>query len=195
MLVIGLTGGIGSGKSTVAKEFLKLGIYIVDADKKARDAVALGKPALGEISEHFGSGILAPDGNLDRAKLRSLIFSAHEEKEWLEQLLHPLIRQDIEADLKSATSPYAILESPLLFETNQHQMTDKTLLIDVPIEIQVTRSCQRDNNTETQIRKIIETQMPRTQKQDRADFVLDNTISQSELNNKVGQLHKVFLSL
>jgi dephospho-CoA kinase len=149
MLVIGLTGGIGSGKSTVAKEFLKLGIYIVDADKKARDAVALGKPALGEISEHFGSGILAPDGNLDRAKLRSLIFSAHEEKEWLEQLLHPLIRQDIEADLKSATSPYAILESPLLFETNQHQMTDKTLLIDVPIEIQVTRSCQRDNNTET----------------------------------------------
>ncbi|GAA3909588.1 dephospho-CoA kinase [Litoribacillus peritrichatus] len=195
MQVIGLTGGIGSGKSTVSKAFAALGIHVVDADQKARDVVQQGKPALSQIADHFGQSILQGDGNLNRAKLRTIIFNAPKEKDWLEHLLHPLIRKDIEQDLLSASSPYAILESPLLFETDQHEMTDKTLLVDVPVDVQVARGCIRDNNSEEQIRKIIASQMPREEKQLKADFILDNNEDISTLSDKVDKLHQQFLKL
>ena len=195
MLIIGLTGGIGSGKSTVAKEFTKQGIHIVDADQKARDVVSIGKPALKNIESHFGSDILLPDGSLDRAKLRTTIFSDSTQKDWLEKLLHPLIRQDIETDLGNATSEYAILESPLLFETDQHEMVHKTLLVDVPVELQISRGCSRDNNSEEQIQKIIDAQMPRAEKIKRAAFIIDNSSGIAELKEKIEKLHHEFMTL
>jgi len=195
MLIIGLTGGIGSGKSTVASRFKELGITVVDADQKSRDVVQAGQPALKAIAQEFGEDILLEDGQLNRAKLREIIFNSDEKRHWLEQLLHPLIRDAIEFDLNNATSDYAILESPLLFETDQHQMTDTTLLVDVPVEVQISRTCDRDNNTEEQVRNIIKAQMPREIKQEKADHVLDNSRALDQVEEDIIALHKTFTAL
>ena len=195
MLIIGLTGGIGSGKSTVASRFKELGITVVDADQKSRDVVQAGQPALKAIAQEFGEDILLEDGQLNRAKLREIIFNSDEKRHWLEQLLHPLIRDAIEFDLNNATSDYAILESPLLFETDQHQMTDTTLLVDVPVEVQISRTCDRDNNTEEQVRNIIKAQMPRKVKQEKADHVLDNSRALDQVEQDILALHKTFTAL
>ena len=195
MLIIGLTGGIGSGKSTVASRFKELGITVVDADQKSRDVVQAGQPALKAIAQEFGEDILLEGGQLNRAKLREIIFNSDEKRHWLEQLLHPLIRDAIEFDLNNATSDYAILESPLLFETDQHQMTDTTLLVDVPVEVQISRTCDRDNNTEEQVRNIIKAQMPREVKQEKADHVLDNSRALDLVEEDILALHKTFTAL
>jgi dephospho-CoA kinase len=195
MLILGLTGGIGSGKSTVASTFSKLGITVVDADKKARDVVEPGQPALSEIARYFGSDILLENGSLDRAKLRTIIFNSEENRRWLEQLLHPIIREAIEVELTEATSAYAILESPLLFETDQHEMTCKTLLIDVPTEVQITRTTDRDKNTKEQVEKIIAAQLPREEKIKRADYVIDNSKDLATTQQAIHALHKKLLML
>ena len=127
-LIIGLTGGIGSGKSTVAEQFAALGIVSVDADQASRAVVEPGMPALDYIEEHFGPELITADGQLNRPALREIIFSDPSEKAWLEALLHPLIRDWIMVQLQAATSDYVILESPLLFETDQHQLVDAVLL-------------------------------------------------------------------
>ena len=194
-LIVGLTGGIGSGKSTVAEAFRQLGIDTVDADQASRRVVEPGMPALTAIAEHFGRQIIQADGNLDRAALRQIIFTDPAQKQWLESLLHPLIRDWIVQQLQASTSPYVILESPLLFETDQYQLVDKTVLVDVPVELQIERACARDGNQADQIQRIIDAQLPRQKKLSRADLVVDNSPPLDSLAQRVAALHETLLSL
>lgn len=195
MYIIGLTGGIGSGKSAVAEGFRRLGIKVVDADIAARKVVEKGTPALAAIADHFGMQILLADGSLDRAALRRVVFGNDSERVWLEKLLHPRIGEWIAAELAAATSPYAILESPLLLESTQHRMVRRTLVVDVPEEVQVERAAARDGNTAEQIRAIIARQMSREQRRARADDVIDNTGSLDDLVAPVAALHRRYLEL
>ncbi len=193
MLTIGLTGGIGSGKTAASTYFEELGICIVDADVVARQIVEPGQAALAAIIQHFGRTILHPDDTLDRAKLREKIFNNPADKTWLESLLHPLIREEITRQLQAAKSPYVILVSPLLFETNQHTLVDRTLLIDVPEQVQRERAAQRDGNSVQQIQKIIDSQLPRKQKLARADDVIVNDKGLAELKENISIMHEKYL--
>ena len=193
--IIGLTGGIGSGKSTVAEAFRQHGIDTVDADLASRAVVEPGMPALESIREHFGADILHENGSLDRAALRSIVFSNPQQKAWLESLLHPLIREWIIQQLEKSTGPYVILESPLLFETDQHQLADTVVLVDVPEELQIERASARDRNLANQIKRIIDSQMPRQEKISKADIVFDNSQPLETMASRVADLHHQFLSL
>ena len=192
-LVIGVTGGIGSGKSAVTRCFEQLGITVVDADMAARVIVEPGGAALAKIAEHFGGGIIMPDGTLDRAALRQHVFSDAAQRLWLEQLTHPLIGQEIRRQLAAAVSPYSILSSPLLLETSQKELVNCVLVVDVPEEVQLQRAAQRDANSEEQIRRIMAAQMQREQRLELADIVIDNSRPLSELDGVVAELHKEFL--
>ena len=193
-LVVGITGGIGSGKSAVTERFEKLGVTVVDADLAARVVVEPGRPALAAIAERFGDSILLDDGNLDRAALRKTVFADEAERKWLEQLTHPLIGEEILQQLQSANSAYAILSSPLLLETSQGDLTDLTVVVDVPEEVQIQRTMSRDSNDEEQVRRIMAAQMPREQRLEKADIVIDNSRSLGELDDVVAELHKEFLA-
>ena len=194
-LIIGLTGGIGSGKSTVAEQFAALGIVSVDADQASRAVVEPGMPALDYIEEHFGPELITADGQLNRPALREIIFADPREKAWLEALLHPLIRDWIMVQLQAATSDYVILESPLLFETDQHQLVDAVLLVDVPVELQLERASARDGSDKPGIQRIIDAQMPRQTKRDRADFEFDNAQPMATIAPRVLALHQQFLTM
>ena len=170
-LILGLTGGIGTGKSTVAAEFKNLGICIVNADEGSRAVVEPGEPVLLKIASQFGDQIILSDGTLDRAALREIIFNNTSKKQWLEELLHPIIRDWIVERLNVSNSPYVILESPLLFETDQHELVDTTLLIDLPVELQLERAGARDANNSKQIQRIIDSQRSREQKISMADWI------------------------
>jgi len=193
--IIGLTGGIGSGKSTVAEAFRQHGINTVDADSASRAVVEPGMPALESIGQHFGANILQQDGCLDRAALRSIVFSDPQQKAWLESLLHPLIREWIIQQLQTSSGPYVVLESPLLFETDQHQLADTVVLVDIPEELQIERASARDSNLADQIKRIIDSQMPRQEKLSRADIVFDNSQPLETVASRVADLHNQFLSL
>ena len=194
-LIIGLTGGIGSGKSTVAEQFAALGIVSVDADQASRAVVEPGMPALDYIEEHFGPELITADGQLNRPALREIIFADPSEKAWLEALLHPLIRDWIMVQLQAATSDYVMLESPLLFETDQHQLVDAVLLVDVPVELQLERASARDGSDKSGIQRIIDAQMPRQTKRDRADFEFDNAQPMATIAPRVLALHQQFLTM
>lgn len=194
-LIIGLTGGIGSGKSAVAELFIKEGITVVDADVAARRVVEPGSPALNAIAEHFGQDILQADGCLDRGALRAIVFDNEDERLWLEQLLHPAIGQWITEQLANAQSPYAILESPLLLETSQHEMADRIIVVDVPEQVQIDRASARDGNTPEQIQAIIAAQMNRQARLEKADDVIDNSGSLESLVDPVATLHHKYLEL
>lgn len=193
-LVIGITGGIGSGKSAVTDRFEQHGITVVDADKAARVIVEPGRPALQSIAEHFGDTILLPDGTLDRAALRTKVFADDNERHWLEQLTHPLIGQEILDQLAAATSPYTILSSPLLLETSQKALTDLVVVVDVPEEIQLARTVARDDNDEAQVKRIMAAQMARSERLDKADIVIDNNRTLKELDELIAELHGEFLA-
>ena len=193
--IVGLTGGIGSGKSAVAALFRERGIKVVDADVAARKVVEPGSPALAAIAEHFGEDTLQDDGTLDRAALRQIVFGNEAERLWLEQLLHPAIGQWIARELASAESPYAILESPLLLETIQHEMTDCALVVDVDEQTQIDRAAARDGNTLEQIKAIIAAQMSRQLRLARADDVIDNSGPLDALSEPVQALHEKYLQL
>jgi len=195
MYVVGLTGGIGSGKSAVGNCFRDLGINVVDADQIARRVVEPGTPALAAIAEHFGNDILLADGTLNRAALRQKIFSDSAAKKWLESLLHPLIRDLTRTELESSNSPYAILESPLLIEMGQNATVNRVLVVDVPEEVQVERASARDDNSETQIRAIIAAQMSRQDRLAAADDVITNTCALEELPGLVAKLHDRYIEL
>ncbi|MEE4462828.1 dephospho-CoA kinase [Azotobacter chroococcum] len=193
--ILGLTGGIGSGKSAAARHFSDLGVHVVDADQAARWVVEPGRPALAEIAGHFGREILLADGSLDRAALRRRVFQSEEERCWLERLLHPLIRQEILASLEQASSPYAILESPLLVETDQHTMTRRILVVDVPESLQLERAMQRDQADRKQVEAIIKAQASREERLRHADDVLLNDRDLSWLHGEVERLHRFYLTL
>lgn len=195
MYIVGLTGGIGSGKSAVAARFRALGIRVVDADQAARAVVEPGTPALAAIAEHFGAGVIQADGTLDRAALRRLVFDDAAERRWLEQLLHPRIGEWLQARLAEAPGPYAILESPLLFEGTQHRMVQRTLLVDVPEEIQVARAAARDGNSPEQIRAIMAAQLSREARRARADDCIDNSGPPEALDAQVAALHRRYVAL
>jgi dephospho-CoA kinase len=192
-LIVGVTGGIGSGKSAVTERFEQRGITVVDADLAARVIVEPGKPALKAIAEHFGDGILVPNGSLDRAALRARVFSNEEERRWLEQLTHPLIGQEILDQIEASGSPYTVLSSPLLLETSQKGLANCVVVVDVPEEVQLQRTIQRDDNDEAQVRRIMAAQMQRQDRLERADMVIDNTGSLDDLDSQVEELHKEFL--
>ena len=193
--IVGLTGGIGSGKTAASDHFEALGITVVDADLCARIVVEPGKPALQQIAEHFGSEILLPDGNLDRAALRQKVFADEQQRKWLEELLHPLIFQEIIDQLNSAESPYSLLVSPLLIEGGQKILCQKVIVVDVPEEIQLQRAMSRDSNSEQQIRSIMATQASRQERLKQADYVLKNTGSIEELQKQVDTVHQELLQL
>jgi dephospho-CoA kinase len=188
--IIGLTGGIGSGKSLVAARFAELGVTVVNADTVAREVVAKGEPALDAIRTHFGEDIVLPNGELDRRKLRGIIFNDPAQKKWLENLLHPLIRLRIVDQLHAAISPYAILESPLLLETDQHLLVEKIIVVDVNEATQIARASLRDGSDIAQIKNIIASQMPRVEKLKKADFVIDNSGSKDATFLQVEEIDK-----
>lgn len=192
-LIVGVTGGIGSGKSAVTARFEQRGIVVVDADIAARVVVEPGRPALAAIAEHFGDDILLPDGNLDRAALRARVFADDSERAWLEQLTHPLIGQEILDQIAAANSAYTILASPLLLETSQGDLTDCVIVVDVPEETQLARTMARDDNDEAQVRRIIAAQMPRQERLARADYIIDNAGPLAALDAEVERLHETLL--
>lgn len=192
MIIIGLTGGIGSGKSTVARQFGALGVHWVDADDVAREVVEPGMPALKAIANHFGQDILTDDGALDRARLRQIVFEQPEQRAWLESLLHPVIRDELIRQLHPTdyTLPYVLLVSPLLLETDQHNLVEKVLVVDVPVDVQIDRTMARDTNSREQVERIIAAQMPREQRVSRADAVIDNNQPKEDVAAEVRALHE-----
>ena len=195
MLTIGLTGGIGSGKTTVADIFAALGVELVDADQLSREVVAPGTPALREIAKHFGDNIITQQGELDRKALREIVFHSPEQRQWLEQQLHPAIGDLIKTRLKACKSDYCILVSPLLLETEQHKLTDRILVVDVPEQIQLQRAMQRDGSDETTIRGIIDAQTSRDTRLESSDDVIDNSRPLETLKERVLELHNKYLQL
>ena len=195
MFVVGLTGGIGSGKTAVSDRFAALGIAIVDADVASRVVVEPGRPALADIAEHFGTEVIDAGGALDRAALRTRVFSDPNERRWLEQLLHPRIADEIRSGIAGATSPYAMLVSPLLLEAGQAAYANRILVVDVPVEVQIARTMARDNNDEAQVRRIIAAQSPREDRLARADDVIENDKGLDALDSAVAELHARYLAL
>ncbi|WP_151702998.1 dephospho-CoA kinase [Nitrincola alkalilacustris] len=194
MKVLGLTGGIGSGKSAATDLFVSLGIPVIDADQVARDVVLPGEPALQLIAAHFGPQAIQADGHLNRRQLRDWVFAEPQQRQWLEQLLHPLIRQRIEARIATFRSnpdaPYLLLASPLLLETDQHRLTDGVIVVDVPESLQIARTQSRDDMTEEGVRRILAAQSSRQSRLDRADWILDNSGDLAALQREVHALHK-----
>jgi dephospho-CoA kinase len=198
--LVGLTGGIGSGKSTIANSFKKLGIKVVDADYASRAVVEPGSEALSKIEAYFQPlAVDTPmivDGKLNRSALRNIVFNDVDKKEWLEALLHPLISQWIDDQIGQSTeSPYIILESPLLFETEQHNKVNTAVLVDIPPELQIQRAMQRDKNSADQIQGIIDSQMSRKDKLNKATYIFDNSQDIKTIDGRVLTLHQQFLSL
>ncbi|MEQ1324564.1 dephospho-CoA kinase [Acinetobacter soli] len=192
--IVGLTGGIGSGKSAASQWFEHQDIHVVDADVVAREVVQPGQPALEKIAQHFGDWVLQADGQLDRRALRDYIFQHPEARQQLEAITHPIIRQSILSQLQLAQSAYVILVSPLLFETGQDRMTHRNLLVDVSEATQLKRASQRDAQSTEQIQKIIATQMPRSEKLKRADDVVHNEGTLDELYQQLMRLHTDYLT-
>lgn len=193
--ILGLTGGIGSGKSAAVEAFGRLGVHWVDADHAARWVVEPGRPALGAIVDRFGDAVLAADGTLDRAALRAIIFREPAQRQWLEALLHPLIRQEVAEHLARATSPYAIMVSPLLVESGQHRQVDRVLVVDVPEALQLERAMRRDASSEAQIRAILAAQLSREARNSHADDLLLNDRDLGSMEREVARLHQFYLTL
>ncbi|WP_342662807.1 dephospho-CoA kinase [Oceanospirillum beijerinckii] len=194
-LIIGLTGGIGSGKTAASDYFTSLGVLIVDADVVAREIVEPHKPVWQQIVNHFGSEAINEDQSLNRPWLRQTVFQQPEERQWLESVTHPAIREEIIQQLQQPTEHYAMLVSPLLFESGQSDMTQRNLLIDVPVELQLSRTCARDNNNEDQVKAIIAAQMSREERRARADDIIVNDQDLSALQHACDDLHKTYLTL
>jgi len=192
--VIGVTGGIGSGKSAATAEFEKLGITIVDADIVARQVVMPGSLCLQVIAEHFGSELLTEKGELDRKALRQRVFSNSEDKEWLNNLLHPAIREEILTQLELAKSPYVILSAPLLLENGLEKYCQRVLVVDVPETTQLQRTIQRDDSPKEQVEAIMKAQLSRDERRQRADDILDNDGTIENLQRQVNQLHQRYLA-
>ncbi len=194
-LVIGLTGGIGSGKSACAALFREQGVAVIDADELAHALVAPGEPALAAIITEFGPEYLAADGRLDRGKLRLRVFADPASRHRLEAILHPLIRNNINELVDSVQTPYCIISIPLLLETGQTDLVDRVLVIDVPEALQISRAAARDRLSVDRIRPILETQVKRATRLAAADDVISNTGSLDELAATVQTLHEKYLSL
>lgn len=192
---VALTGGIGSGKTTVANAFSRLGVTVIDADVIARQVVAPGQSALNAISEHFGNDILLADGSLNRRLLREKIFSSPDEKRWLNALLHPLIHQRTQAELSHARSPYVLWVVPLLVENQLQQKADRVLVVDVSPEVQIERTIGRDDVSRQHAEQILAAQATREQRLAIADDVINNNGAPDRVAEHVERLHRQYLQL
>jgi dephospho-CoA kinase len=195
VLKVGLTGGIGCGKSTVTAIFKQLNVPVLDADEIARQVVAVGQPALLLIQLAFGSDSLNDDSSLNRDFIRELVFTDPEQKKKLEAIIHPLVYQTIQADIAMLTTPYCILSIPLLFEVNRADFVDRVLVIDCPVATQIERVQKRDNLSPERVQSIIDSQVSRAFRLAHAQDVIDNTQSNAELAQQVEKLHNLYLSL
>ena len=195
MFVVGVTGGIGSGKTAVTDEFKKHGINVVDSDVISRKVVEPGTPGLLALVNRYGQHILQPDLCLNRSALRTIIFDSQDERKWVESLLHPLIRQQTLADVSSSTSSYTLLSSPLLIESGQLSLVNRVLVVDVPEDIQVVRASLRDGVTKKNIRDIIQSQISREKRMAMADDILDNSGSIESILPAVAGLHQKYLEM
>ncbi len=195
MYVVAITGGIGSGKTTVANQFAALGIEVVDADLIAREVVEPGTPALAAIASHFGPGILDEQGRLDRRALRERIFSDPAAKSWLNALLHPIIRSEMLRQCAAANSPYCLLVVPLLVENRLTEQADRVLVIDVDEATQIERTCRRDGVSREQAQAILASQASRSERLAMADDVLDNQSGTTEtIRERILALHETYLA-
>ncbi len=191
--VVGLTGGIGSGKSVVSREFEKLGIDVIDADIIAREVVMPGTPALAKITEHFGNEVLNSDGSLNRSLLRQKVFSNEVEKAWLNKLLHPAVRQHMADAIENTTSPYCILAVPLLIENNLTGMVNRVLVVDCSEMLQIDRASQRDGSDRELIQSIMQSQVSREDRLAAADDIILNNGALNLIPPQVNQLHQQYL--
>ena len=195
MLIIGLTGGIGSGKSVASDKFKSLGITIVDADVASRTVVEPGKPALKEIEDHFGSGIITAEGKLDRNNLREIIATDPEERKWLESVTHPKIGEQITKEISESTSVYTLFVAPLLLETNSQEMCSRVVVVDVPKDVQIRRTAKRDKVSPNQVEQMVAAQMEREKRLEKADDVLLNNGTIEDLEKQVEELHKKYIQM
>ncbi len=195
MLVIGLTGGIGSGKSTVAKLFAEKSVTIIDTDQLSRDVTKPGTETLKKIAAQFGTEILHKDGTLNRSKLRKIIFNDESKRLWLEKLLHPLIRAEVKRHIESAKPPYSIVIIPLLFETEHNPLIQRSLVVDTLEEQQIKRTVERDKLSREEVKVILKSQVNRMKRLNAADDVIVNTGKIEDLRPQVEKLHKFYLSL
>lgn len=197
--IVGLTGGIGSGKSTIANLFALLDVPIIDADIVAREVVEKGSPLLAKIVERFGQHILDKQGNLDRTALRQIVFHSEQEKKWLNQLLHPAIRSEMLRQLEAVSAPYVLWVVPLLIENKLSEFCDRVLVVDVLPNIQLERAIKRDESKAETIQNIIASQVDRQTRLNYADDVIENNLSLEEnainLAHQVAKLHHRYLNL
>ena len=194
MLRVGITGGIGSGKTALTDWLSTQGIVVVDADLAARVVVEPGQPALAEIAAQFGQEYLLPDGQLDRAALRKLVFADDAKRRALESITHPRIRDELTRQMAAAQSPYVVLSSPLLLESGQSEMVDLSVVVDVPEALQIERTMARDQNDRALVEQIMAAQLDRATRISRADIVIDNSGSLEALHLRGAQLHRTLLA-
>ena len=195
MLKIGLTGGIGSGKTTTARLFEKRSITVIDADRIARALVEPGGSALAAVAEQFGEHLVIDGGRLNRRELREIIFSSPERRQQLESILHPLVYRAIDEALAEVKLPYCILSIPLLLETKQQNRVDRVLVVDCPVDLQIERVVERDGVSPGDVRRILNAQVSREQRLSTADDILKNCSAIEELDKQVEKLHNFYLTL
>lgn len=191
--IVALSGGIASGKSTIAHLFAQLGVPIIDADIIARQVVEVGTPALEQITKHFSQEILLENGELDRSQLREIIFNNDHERLWLNNLLHPIIAQETQKQFAQQTKPYVIWVVPLLIENNLHQLADRVLMIDIPEALQLERLINRDRISESLAKKMVATQVCLTDRLAFADDIIVNDGDLESLKIQVDNLYKQYL--
>lgn len=193
--VIALTGGIGSGKSTIASLFAERGVPIIDADIIARELTQPKTSVFSAIIEHFGKSVVLKDGSLNRTQLRELVFANLAERRWLENLLHPLIRKQIEESIKKITAPYCIVVIPLLFENQPYFFINRILVIDTSEKNQMERVAARDHSDPALVKKILQSQVSREVRLAGADDVIVNNGNLAELAGQVDRFHQFYLGL
>ena len=195
MYIVGLTGGIGSGKTTVSQFFLNNNIEVINSDAISREVVQPGTNALAKIEERFGAEILTESKTLNRPRMRSIIFKDEDQKDWLENLVHPLIRDAINRSIACAKSDYVVLESPLLLETDQHKLVDRILVVDISPKTQLERTLSRDGGSKDTIKSIIDSQLTRSERLNRADDVINNEQDIQSVRSEFESIHENYLIL